>query len=193
MLINPHATGKEIAAKFGLSTGHVYTIINSDIFQSRLHEKKDYLFCDVVGSITNRLTGLAGVAIERLTEQAEFVNDPEQLRKIVETAVKALGYGTAKGGNTYIDASTNNTQNNQQTVVDADVLRRAREKIGRPAIEAAMVRMESAGIPEEDGDQSVAAPGVFGGRTLAKAPIVDLDKDMEGFYEEPDDASSPEV
>lgn len=133
VLLNPAATQQEIGDHFGYTRETVNLVMNSDLFQAKLEERREEFRAKVDGTAIDRLEGkIAGLAEDSVDllrdkiQQERAIIGLDATRETAEMALKALGYGAPK-----ISKTVNN--NTQVVVVSKDDLARARERIIGPA------------------------------------------------------------
>lgn len=126
LLVNPHRPLRDAAAYFGYTQAWISTIVHSGIFQAKLAERQEEVFAQVAQDLPAKLGAAADVALERLTEKLETVDDGRFLLDATDKLLHRMGYAPAAArnpqGSTLIQ---NNTQVNNITV-SAEELRAAR-------------------------------------------------------------------
>jgi len=129
LLLNPTASFKEVAAEFAITEATAKYVVNSDMFQAQLRERRGKIAEDIDSSIAGKAKKLASRSLDalndivehhaRIAEKAPAHCDLSQMRETAEMALKAVGFGVPSRG-------TNQTQVNV-TVVSSDELAKARE------------------------------------------------------------------
>jgi hypothetical protein len=122
ILANPRASLADASLYFNVSQSWISIVTNSDAFKELMAQRRETHFSRVSASVVERVTALADITIEKMTQRVE--NDPEisigSLKDIGDLALKSLGFGAKPG-------STVNVNNNQQNVfIDKETLERAR-------------------------------------------------------------------
>lgn len=132
MLAHPRASLRETAFYFNVSISWLSIIKTSDAFKELWEKRRNEHFSNVSASVAERVTALAEVSVDALTEQLEKeINagtaNIDTLKEVSDMALKSLGFG-GKGAQTNAVANniTNNIQNNN-IIVDKETLSRARE------------------------------------------------------------------
>jgi hypothetical protein len=130
ILANPRASGVEIALYFNVTEAWVSTVKNSDAFQELWAKRRGEHFSRVSSSIAEKVTALAEVTVDTLTDEIEKSKRKgelkiETLKETADMALKALGFG-AKGVQSPLASTINIQQNNFS--VDKETLARAREQ-----------------------------------------------------------------
>lgn len=110
IMVNPGGTYKQCAAAFGYTPQAICYIVNSDLFRTRLAERRDVVEGMIHADIPTKLAVVASTATERMMEIVEKTNDPDLLVDVWDKSLHRLGYGASKGGNTTI-VQQNNTAN----------------------------------------------------------------------------------
>lgn len=115
MLANPDKTFKECAKEFGVSEGWLRLIRLSDMFQERWAIRRKEYSDKVDQALVRKLTKVADTSLtiiqQRLDSQETSRTPLEDVTGIMESSLKALGYGVPRGGGV--------TVNTQVGVVDA--------------------------------------------------------------------------
>lgn len=90
----PHAKQRELAAIFGYTEGWISQIMSSDAFKVRLAARRKEVTDPILIQTTEeRLEGIAGQAMEVLSEKLTASRSPEIALKALEISTRALGYG----------------------------------------------------------------------------------------------------
>lgn len=92
LVLNPHLTLREISQRIGYTQAHLSRIINSDAFRRLLAERSERIAAEVCRSIPERLTDLATLAIDKMTEQLEKTENPDFILDAFDQALSKLGY-----------------------------------------------------------------------------------------------------
>lgn len=151
MIANPDAKQGKIAQEFGFTQSWLSIVMNSDAFKSRLAEKNEEVFREIVIPLREKLEGVAHRAVEKLGEK---VNDSQDAKFLLEAADKTLhrlGYAPNKGP----DPGQSNTtiQQNNFYTVDSEALKAARDKMDG-------IREVSGEVVEDDVIELPAPEGV---------------------------------
>lgn len=123
--MNPRASGAEIAFHFNVSESWLSIVKNSDAFKELWAQRRPEHFSRVSASITEKVTALAELTVDSLTdkiekEKREGTVSISTLKETAEMALKSLGFGN-KG----IPVPIVQVQNN--VFVDKETLQRARD------------------------------------------------------------------
>lgn len=99
MLLNPHETGKQMAAHFHVTPQWIYDLSQTDAFkayyQGRIAAHQQALSDTVI----LKTQSVATKALDKLAENLDNKDLPNsEVRYTAEMAIKALGYGTRPGG-----------------------------------------------------------------------------------------------
>lgn len=129
LIANPRASGAEVALYFNVSEAWLSTVKNSDAFQELWAKRRGEHFSRVSSSIVEKVTALAEVTVDALTDEVEKKkrnNDLEiqTLTEVSNMALKALGFGAKRENSTGVSVNVNT---GPTYVVDKDTLARARE------------------------------------------------------------------
>lgn len=129
LIANPGKLLRHCAAEFDVTQSWLSCIIHSDIFQAKLKQRQNEVFVRVADTMTGKLTALADVALEKMTQKVEESEDPKFIRESFDSVMAKLGYAPGRGA-----GSTLMQQNN--FFVNKDDLAKARgfiEAQARPA------------------------------------------------------------
>lgn len=101
IVAQPWISQNDLAAHFGMSPSWVSTVICSDIFQSKLAERRDKLVDpEVRASLKTQFAGLLSRSMEILRHKLDQTPDrvPDQLAvQVAKMAGQSLGYGAVDG------------------------------------------------------------------------------------------------
>lgn len=102
LIAEPATTQRELAAMFDRTEGWISIVLNSDVFQARLAERRELeVIPHVTASIKTRINAIASESLqrihERLLDQAKPPKD-EFLLATAKLATDALGYGARPAG-----------------------------------------------------------------------------------------------
>lgn len=139
ILANPGCTYAQISAVVGYSIGWISQIVNSDAFQAMLAERQIDAWGDIKLTMKDRVTGVAVVALERLTERLPVEQDISKVSNVADLALKALGFG-AKPSASPVGSPAIGQQNNLTIVgsVDKETLQTARALMHKPSQQEAL-------------------------------------------------------
>jgi len=134
ILANPRASGAEIALYFNVTEAWLSTVKNSDAFKELWAKRRGEHFSRVSSNLSEKVTALAEVTVDALTDKIEEAKRKNELQiqtltEVSAMALKSLGFGAK-------DKASNNAPvvNVNTYVVDKDTLARAREAKARSAI-----------------------------------------------------------
>lgn len=111
ILANPMATLRELRAVFGYSESWLCSVINSDMFQAYLAERRIPLEQGVLRSVSERLRGLSHLAMDRVEEVLQTTNDPDLIVDSFDKIMHRYGYAPNAKTGAQAPAVQNNTQN----------------------------------------------------------------------------------
>jgi len=98
LIANPTAKSSEIGAAFGYSTVYVSRLINSDIFQAQLKERRaEIVNPGLTSAVQERLTGLLAQSADIVAEELERTNNPKLAITTMGILVKASQFGAKAG------------------------------------------------------------------------------------------------
>lgn len=101
LIAQPWIKQDELAAHFGMSPSWISTVICSDIFQSKLAERRDKLVDpEIRSSLKTQFAGLLARSMEILRHKLDQTPDrvPDQLAvQVAKMAGQSLGYGAVEG------------------------------------------------------------------------------------------------
>lgn len=123
LIANPSAKYGDVAAIFGVTPAWFSTVINSDLFQTQLCERRRLMDQALTANISDRLGRLA----EKSLDSLEDAIDDEEVSintklDVAKTALSALGFLGPKGGGISAAPTVNiNTANQTITVVDSAI------------------------------------------------------------------------
>lgn len=128
LLANPRESYSRVAAHFNVSPSWLSTVINSDIFQARLAQRRALMDQALNHNLTDRLSTIAekslGSLEDALEDEAVSVNTQLDIAKL---SLQALGF-LGKPASSPTVVVNNNTQNNTISVAD-DAIQRAHTRI----------------------------------------------------------------
>lgn len=94
IISNPWISQNEIAGHFGYTVGWISQIFTSDVFQSRLAERKGELVDPSIrATIEDNIKALAHQSMAVLRKKLELNPSDDLALGVAEVAIKALGYG----------------------------------------------------------------------------------------------------
>jgi hypothetical protein len=135
LIANPSVPYGEVAQLFNVTPAWLSTVINSDLFQAQLYDRRRLMDQALNASITDKLGRLAEKSLDHL----EAAIDDEEVSittklDVAKTALQAMGFLGPKGGGIGSTPSVQiNTSNQTITVLDS-------------AIQQAHQRLQSRGI-----------------------------------------------
>ena len=153
ILQNPGATLREISGYFGYTIPWVCQVVNSDIFQSRLAERRQEVEGLIARDIPAKLRAAADLSIERIIDKIGTSEDPDFLLDAFDKVMHRAGYAPkAHGGSGPGGAGVANQQNNFFYLTKEDLAQM------RPGLSAERV-VEQVGISyPEPAPQQLEAP-----------------------------------
>lgn len=99
LLVNPGATLREIGLYFGYSPSWICSVINADMFQAYLGERRKGITAGVAQSLPDKLKDAAHLATERLAEIVATTNDEKVAVDAADKILHRYGYApNAKNG-----------------------------------------------------------------------------------------------
>lgn len=136
LIANPSAKYGDVAAIFGVTPAWLSTVINSDLFQTQLCERRRLMDQALTANISDRLGRLA----EKSLSELEDAIDDEEVSintklDVAKTALSALGFLGPKGGGIAAGPTVNIQTNTNQTITVVD-----------SAIQQAHQRLQARGI-----------------------------------------------
>lgn len=124
-LAYPRASLQEASLYFNVSISWLSIVKNSDAFQELWAKRRGEHFSRVSASVSERVTALAEVTIDKLTNKVE--SDPQisiaALKEVGDMALRSLGFGAPRSSGS-ITLNTGPQQTN--IVIDKDTLAAAR-------------------------------------------------------------------
>jgi hypothetical protein len=127
ILANPRTKRGQVALIFGVTEAWLSTVINSDIFQARLAERQDQLFCETLVPLKDKIESLAHRSLDKLAGALETMPIAGHF-KTAEMALKMAGYGTAN--NLATQPASLTLQQNNFYPADPALLKAARDRLG---------------------------------------------------------------
>lgn len=143
IVAEPSIKQNELARRFGKTASWISTIINSDAFQVKLHERMGEVWGELTVSMQDQMRGLMARSMEILREKLDHHSSavPDQLAlRTVELTSRALGYGARSDGPAVVVNVTQKLDDNAGQLVD--LLRRKRAQV---------LEGESTTIPDIEG------------------------------------------
>lgn len=92
ILENPEKGLKEMSAYYGYTMSWLSRVINSDIFQAKLAERRKDIELRICDDIPTRLRGLGQAVIEKMEEQLQNSQDPRFIRESFDSIMHRIGY-----------------------------------------------------------------------------------------------------
>ena len=132
IIANPRASGPETAMHFGVSESWISIVKNSDAFQELWASRRGEHFSRVSASLVDKVSALADVTIDALTDQVEREKATgtasiQSLTEVGNMALKSLGFGAKASPQVQVNAYSNSTN----VFIDKETLARAREARAR--------------------------------------------------------------
>lgn len=131
MIANPEKKMAAMAATFGYTQPWLSSIVNSGCFKARLAEKRQEIAAFTSLGVPEKLSNIANMALDRLSDALEHSADPELALKAAELAMKGMGVGAKHGGITL----NVQAENVQQVFATQDDLAKARMLMQQPAVQ----------------------------------------------------------
>ena len=138
LILNPDKTQGECAAHFGVTETWLSIIINSDVFQSRWRERRDFMAEHADKNIMGLMREAATKGLGKLIDKIDTSADPEFLLAATDKILNRMGYGPKAGGAT---VTVTNTAI-QITAADLQAGRAVIESTGQAFLEAKDVTPE---------------------------------------------------
>lgn len=164
LMAHPAIRLGDVASHFGVTQPWLSQVIHSDVFQSRLKEKKDVAFHHTVLPLREKMTALAHMSIDKLMEQVPLQTDASVVNKVAENVLDRLGFGS-KAVPTGLQV---NAQNVQVNVLRSE-LEEARDMMLK-VNGAKALGVSSGGTPEEIQPKSIPHLGEAGGEVAVAVP-----------------------
>lgn len=179
MVMNPSVPQWEVAQRFGVSESWLSTLSNSEAFKEAREQLTQEVIQQTVLPMRRKLVGLADKALDRMEELIPYETDLDRVRKTADSVLEACGFTAKKQP----AVGQQNTQNNYYLGnASAEVLARARERIGRGALledlndRTAVDGVEAIPMDDPSGEReaggSATLEGENGGGTVAADPSV---------------------
>jgi hypothetical protein len=121
ILQNPGASLREISGHFGYTIPWVCRVVNSDIFQSRLAERRKDIEGLIASDIPAQLKATAGLAIEKIQEVLAKTEDPDTIIDAFDKVMHRAGYAPKAAAPGIGAGATLNQQNNYFVVSKEDL------------------------------------------------------------------------
>lgn len=129
LLLNPTRPIGEVAAFFGVTFPWMSTIIHSAAFQNQLKLRQNEVFDSaVLGTVEDKLSAAAQVTLDAYLAKVPMLT-ADQLISSNDKLLNRLGYGSRPNGATHIKA-----KNVQINMVEGDILKEARDRIGKSEV-----------------------------------------------------------
>ena len=106
LILNPDKTQGECAAHFGVTETWLSIIINSDVFQSRWRERRDFMAEHADKNIMGLMREAATKGLGKLIDKIDTSADPEFLLAATDKILNRMGYGPKSGGATVTVTNT---------------------------------------------------------------------------------------
>jgi len=115
LILNPDKTQGECAAHFGVTETWLSIIINSDVFQSRWRERRDFMAEHADKNIMGLMREAATKGLGKLIDKIDTSADPEFLLAATDKILNRMGYGPKSGGATVTVTNTATQTSSSQT------------------------------------------------------------------------------
>lgn len=92
LIANPERSLRECADAFGYTQSWLSCLIHSDVFQAKFRERQDSVFSRIASNTEEKLTGLANMVAEKLSEKVEASQDPKFLLDSFDKIMHRAGY-----------------------------------------------------------------------------------------------------
>ena len=128
ILANPTVTQNEVAAAFDVTPAWLSQVVNSQAFKVQLAKRQDELFeGTVVLQIGEKLEAAASLALDATLEKLQGAHNAslDDISKTTDRLLSRLGFGTKANVVNQFNQVNNNLH------VPAEVLARARQRVGR--------------------------------------------------------------
>lgn len=96
LILNPQMRMRDCAAHFGITQSWLSMIVHSDAFKAKMQQRQDELFAQVAQSVPAKLTALADISIEKLTEMVEKTENAQLVVDVFDKTLHRLGYAPQK-------------------------------------------------------------------------------------------------
>ena len=94
LIVNPGAKMSELGASFGYGASYVSRIVNSDIFQARLVERRaEVVNPGITANVQDRLTGLLALSADIVADELERFQNPKLAIQTLTVLAKANSFG----------------------------------------------------------------------------------------------------
>jgi len=120
----PEASVREVASRFDISPVRVRQLLQSDLFQFKLAERREEVFERTL-SLREKTEAAAHLALDKLTESLEIADSPEFQLAAADKLLGKLGYG-GKGPAITVNSSDGSPV---QVNVGSETLQAARQRI----------------------------------------------------------------
>ena len=122
----PEMRAYEVAEFFGVTEAWLSTVKNSDAFVQFHNQRREKHFSRVSAGVGEKLTALAEISLDEITERVEEERDSmtlSSLHDIGKLALGALGFGSRGPA---VNVNVSNNDNRSVIVNDAEAVRRGR-------------------------------------------------------------------
>jgi hypothetical protein len=111
------------AAHFGYTPAWLASVVHSDAFQAYYRDRRDDLMQAGVMDISEKVTGVADRALDKLAEKVETASSLREIADTTDKLLHRLGYGVAQGGVTI------NQNDNREYHVRQELYTEARQRM----------------------------------------------------------------
>ncbi len=101
MLQNPAASGREVAAHFGVTPVWISIVKHSPVFRAEFDRRREMISQAITADFVGRATALAELSLDTLNERIERDRASMPLGQVRDTAelmLRMLGYGLPRRG-----------------------------------------------------------------------------------------------
>ena len=98
LILNPDKTQGDCAAHFGVTEPWLSVIINSDVFQNRWRERRDFMAEHADKNIMGLMREAATKGLAKLVDKIDSSADPEFLLSATDKILNRMGFGPKSGG-----------------------------------------------------------------------------------------------
>jgi hypothetical protein len=92
VLANPHMTLRELSARTGYSIGWLSQLMRSDCFRAAYDGRRNDVESECMLAITERLEGIAHLALDKMQEALTKSNDPDFVLDAFDKVMHRAGY-----------------------------------------------------------------------------------------------------
>lgn len=135
IIANPSVPYGEVATIFSVTPAWLSTVINSDLFQTQLYERRRLMDQAITASITDKLGKLAEKTLDHLNDAIddEEVSITTKL-DVAKTALQAMGFLGPKGGGINAGPTVQINTTNQTISVADSAIQQAHQRLQQRGI-----------------------------------------------------------